>query len=302
MNNNRPSGIFMYGYPAAGKTTFCKKFIKKNPEVTYISADEIRKEKYGSQDTYGNPVEMYGWILDKMKETLDAGKDFIYDGTNLYKEYRTDFLNALSEMDWNKFCLRINTTKNKCISNHAKRKRNIPQDKLNHYFDINEPPTMDEGWDEIDDVSYMYGHKRIYIASPFFKEDNRKNALKATEILRQKGHEVYLPLEHKIINAWDYPNYLWGKMVFDNDVKAINNCDTVVVLSYGRESTAGTNWEAGYAWGIGKNVIVVEMPEVKLMSLMLANGRIATLKSLEDLKNYDFKKLPRLEDKEMEQK
>lgn len=302
MPNNRPSGIFMYGYPAAGKTTFCKKFIKENPEVVYISADAIREEKYGSQDTYGNPIEMYGWILDKMKETLDAGKDFIYDGTNLYKEYRTDFLDALSERNWNKFCLRINTTKDKCIANHAKRGRNITQEELNHYFDINEPPTMEEGWDEIEDVSYMYGHKRIYIASPFFKENNRENALKATEILRQRGQEVYLPLEHKIINAWDYPNYQWGKMVFDNDVKAINNCDIVVVLSYGRESTAGTNWEAGYAWGIGKNVIVVEMPEVKLMSLMLANGRIATLKGIDALKTYNFKKLPKLEDREMEQK
>ena len=144
--------------------------------------------------------------------------------------------------------------------------------------------------------------KSIYIASPFFKEENRANAIKATEILRSKGHMVYLPLEHKIPNAWDYPNYEWGRLVFNNDIEGINCSDCVVVLSYGRESTAGTNWEAGYAYGVGLPVVVVEMPGVKLMSLMLANGRIATLKGIDELKSYDFDTMPRLEDRDMEQK
>ena len=65
---------------------------------------------------------------------------------------------------------------------------------------------------------------------------------------------------------------------------------------------AGTNWEAGYAWGINKPVVVVEMPGVKLMSLMLANGRTATLKGIEELEHYDFNKMPLVEDREMEQK
>ena len=126
--------------------------------------------------------------------------------------------------------------------------------------------------------------------------------MRVAEILRKKGHMVYLPLEHKILNAWDYPNYEWGKMVFNNDIDAIDASDCVVVLSYGRESTAGTNWEAGYAWGTYKPVIVVEMPGVKLMSLMLANGRTATLKSIEELEYYDFQTMPLAEDREMEQK
>lgn len=80
-------------------------------------------------------------------------------------------------------------------------------------------------------------------------------------------------------------------MVFANDVTAIQAADIVVVLSYGRESTAGTNWEAGYAFGIYKTIILVEMTD-EIMSLMVANGRYATVKGLEGLSNYDWADFP----------
>lgn len=47
-------------------------------------------------------------------------------------------------------------------------------------------------------------------------------------------------------------------MVFDKDVSAIDECDFVVMLTKGRESTAGTNWEQGYAYAKGKPVFVFQ--------------------------------------------
>lgn len=134
--------------------------------------------------------------------------------------------------------------------------------------------------------------KKIYLATPL-SGDKRADMSKAAVILRDAGFEVYCPVEHKIPNAWDYPNNEWGLMVFQSDIDAINSADLVVMLSYGRMSTAGANWEAGYSFGIGKQVIVVEMTD-EIMSLMVANGRYATLKGLEGLKNYDWKTMPKL--------
>lgn len=306
MNIDKPMLIFMYGYPAAGKTTFsnrlCEYFKSCGVDIVLISADKIREELYGSQDSFGKPIEVYRIILYRMMDALINGKHVIYDAANLRKDYRMDYLDEIKDIDCYKYIYRINKDKDTCIEHHNKRSRDIPLENLMPYFDINEPPTMEEGWDEIIDISHTKNAKEIYIASPFFKEEHRESAIKVAEILRKKGHAVYLPLEHKIPNAWDYPNYEWGEKVFKNDVRAIDDSDVVIVLSYGRESTAGTNWEAGYAYGIGKPVIVVEMPGVTLMSLMLANGRTATLKSIEELENYDFETMPRLEDREMEQK
>lgn len=139
---------------------------------------------------------------------------------------------------------------------------------------------------------------KIYLAAPFGEVGSikRKNAESAKLILSEKGFDVHCPWETVIPHAWDYPNDEWGAMVFACDVDAINRANIVVVLSYGRESTAGTNWEAGYAFGIGKKVVVVEMTN-EVMSLMVANGRWATLSGLTELGSYDWEAFPKLRTK-----
>ena len=132
---------------------------------------------------------------------------------------------------------------------------------------------------------------KIYLASSL-NADCRADMYKAVDMLRDKGFDVYSPIEHKIPNDWDYPNTEWGLMVFTADIMAIDACDTLVILSCGRNSTAGANWEAGYAYAKGKKVIVVEMTD-DVMSLMVANGRYATVKGLDGLASYDWDTMPK---------
>ena len=132
---------------------------------------------------------------------------------------------------------------------------------------------------------------KIYLASSFLPE-KRPDAEAAKEILRARGHRVYNPVENQIPNAWDYPNDEWGLMVFTEDIHAIQQSDAVVLLTYGRMGTAGSNWEAGFAYALGKKVIVVERT-VDIMSLLVANGRYATVKGLEGLPEYDWATMPK---------
>lgn len=125
---------------------------------------------------------------------------------------------------------------------------------------------------------------KIYVATSLNPEF-RENANNVVKLLRSKQFDVYYPLEHEIPNAWDYPNDEWGLMVFTADINAIQSADFVVMLSYGRISTAGANWECGFAYGIGKKVIVVEMNQA-IQSLMVANGRYATVQGYNGLKEY----------------
>jgi len=133
----------------------------------------------------------------------------------------------------------------------------------------------------------------IYLAAPFQTKEKRTNAIKAKKILEDRGFKVYAPWEVIIENAWDYSEEEWAYLVFKNDEKAIKECEFVVMLSYGRISSAGTNWECGYAYGIGKRVLVVEMTN-KQMSLMVMNGSHSVLKGLEQLEKYDFNNFPKL--------
>lgn len=131
----------------------------------------------------------------------------------------------------------------------------------------------------------------IYLACSLSK-DKRQCMFDALKVLRDKGFEVYAPIEHFTESAWDWPNNEWAIQVFRNDVEAIKRCDFVVSLTWGRlQTSAGTTWEQGFAYGIGKKVILVEMTN-NVQSLMVANGRYATVKGLKGLQNYDFKNLP----------
>ncbi len=134
--------------------------------------------------------------------------------------------------------------------------------------------------------------KTVYLAAPI--NSDKFIVSQAVAILEDVGFEVYVPCKNFVEHAWDYPNDEWGLMVFQADIEAIKRSDYVVVLSFGRDSTAGTNWEAGYAFGIGKKVIVVdETSNGQEMSVMVANGRYATVEGLAGLESYDWQKMER---------
>ena len=83
----------------------------------------------------------------------------------------------------------------------------------------------------------------IYLAASVSKE-KRESMLEAAKILRDKGYDVWVPIEHQLPHSYLLPNRTWGKLTFDNDIKAIDECDFMVQINYGREgTTAGTTFE-----------------------------------------------------------
>lgn len=112
---------------------------------------------------------------------------------------------------------------------------------------------------------------KFYLASPLFTEYERKRVAEVAEYWRGQGKEVYVPMEHTIENAWDYSNAEWAKMVFEEDVKAIREADAVLCIYYGLYSDSGTAWECGFAYGIGKPVVLLDEAGTEV-SLMMVQG------------------------------
>ena len=97
---------------------------------------------------------------------------------------------------------------------------------------------------------------KIYLAGSCGIERRTEMQRIAKEL--RKDYEVYCPFELKIENAWDMPQEVWAQRVFEADVAQIDACDCMVVITPGRQSTAGTNWEQGYAYARGKKVYVFQ--------------------------------------------
>ena len=111
---------------------------------------------------------------------------------------------------------------------------------------------------------------KIYLAGSCATEQ-RTDMVKIAKLLRICDFEVYCPFELKIPDAWDMSQEAWAQKVFDADIKAIDECDIFFMVSPGRESTAGTNWEQGYAYAKNKRVIVAQFTD-KPTSLMTYCG------------------------------
>lgn len=93
---------------------------------------------------------------------------------------------------------------------------------------------------------------KIYLSSGFFTTATRKKVEEVAKILREQGNEVFVPMEHQIPNAWDMTECAWAQEVFKQDLKALDECDKVVMLDFGANGDCGAAWEAGYAYAKGK--------------------------------------------------
>ena len=128
---------------------------------------------------------------------------------------------------------------------------------------------------------------KIYLSSPFFNDKENAAVSFAEETLRSRGLTVFSPREYTVPE--ESGSRMWSEKLFAKNTEEIQACDAVVMLYHGNYSDSGTAWECGYAFALNKPVIVVQLGENS--NLMIHEGSHSNI-ALEDLKTYDFKKLP----------
>lgn len=127
----------------------------------------------------------------------------------------------------------------------------------------------------------------IYIAGPFFDEEELNIITEAERILESRGLEFYSPRMHDD-QEHEYQSPEWSKATFALDRDAIDKRRIVLAIYHGNYSDTGTAWECGYAYAKGIPVIVVHAGDSS--NLMVHESATANI-NMEDLKTYDFQKL-----------
>lgn len=130
--------------------------------------------------------------------------------------------------------------------------------------------------------------KRVYLASPFFNDIEVAILEQVEGILAQKGLNVFSPFRNNIEGV-EVGSRQWSIETFMKDIKYIKWSEIVVGIYHGNYSDSGTAWELGYAFATDKPVILVHVGENS--NLMVHEGAHANI-TLDELKNYDFDKLP----------
>jgi nucleoside 2-deoxyribosyltransferase len=83
---------------------------------------------------------------------------------------------------------------------------------------------------------------KIYLAGPLFTTAERDFNAALAALLRDRGHEVFLPQEHE-------QRDVTARAIFESDVAGIEWCDVLVACMDGPDPDSGTSWECGSVAG-----------------------------------------------------
>ena len=93
---------------------------------------------------------------------------------------------------------------------------------------------------------------KIYFAGPLFSLAERAFNSKLVGILREKyNYEIFLPQESKENKNSDTMS------IFLSDEKGVKDCDVIVAVIDGADADSGTCWEFGFAYALGKKLIII---------------------------------------------
>lgn len=130
---------------------------------------------------------------------------------------------------------------------------------------------------------------KVYLAGSCSSEHRSLMVNVKNMIIHAFGPELdlYCPFELKIENAWSYSAEIWSQKVFEKDIEALKSADLIILISHGRESSAGVNFENGVAWALGKKIFTLQITDkpTSLMTYCGCTNFYNTTSSYSDLNN-----------------
>lgn len=131
---------------------------------------------------------------------------------------------------------------------------------------------------------------KVFIAGPLFSQAEREFNVRVEEELRRHGFKTFLPqrdagrLDELLAKEGDRAY----RMIFDRDLKGLEQADVVVAILDGPDVDSGTAFEVGYAFAKGKPVIGLKtdmrvFAKEEEVNNMLAQGVKALAKNVDEI-------------------
>lgn len=142
----------MVGISGSGKSTYARtletRLHEEGKKPIRWSSDELRKVLYGSESVQRNNAELFQRLHGFMLEDLAAGRDVIFDATNVALKDRLAFLQKLDESTI-KIAYVIATPIHTALKWNLARKRVVPEDVIWRQLRKFSCPSHWEGFDLI---------------------------------------------------------------------------------------------------------------------------------------------------------
>ena len=189
----KPTFFMLVGLPYSGKSAQAER-IKSKYDAVVHSSDTIREEIMGDVQDQSNNAKVFDVLHRRVVSDLSAGRNVVYDATNINYKRRMDTLRRIEKTGCHKVCVFMATPFNICIERSKNRERIVPYEILDRMYKNMWIPHEYEGWDRID-LIYPEGFRPYSINDLF----NGKNGL---NFINQDNPHHKLTIGHHCITAF----------------------------------------------------------------------------------------------------
>ena len=134
--------FILSGAPGSGKTTKAKELAEQNNSKLYIF------DLIPGSHSPGKYIQVRKQMWNDISQDLTNGLDVVCDDCHHTKKWRTELLENITT-PCRKILLVTTTPLEECLERNRNREARLPDFVVKYIHDKFEPPTLDEGWDEI---------------------------------------------------------------------------------------------------------------------------------------------------------
>jgi len=179
-SDGSPFMIMLCGLPGSGKSTFAEtitvirdSYIDSAVPPKVHSSDAIRKELYGDESLQIDHEKVFNLLHKRIIEDLRAGRDVVYDATNINKKQRIHFLQQIKNTRCVPYAIVMAVPYEVCLERNSQRERQVPGKAIKRMYMNWEPPHKGEGFQEIEYEFAFDNHENTYTVGSFFTQANK---------------------------------------------------------------------------------------------------------------------------------
>lgn len=260
--------VVVEGLERTGKTTLCKEFEKRgfvyfkdfnriNKHICLGMESRLDTTLTFLQNLSENGVNV---VVDRLHLSEYAYGKIFRKGYSANVDYIDNAISKLNSVliyckdsDFEEY-------KNRMLLKYTPEQVKKLSEEFEYYFDKSEIKNKFEyefvEWGVSEYIDYIFEQIKyyeydFYLASPFFKDSQIQREEAVKNALRKEGYTVYSPRENGILTP-DATDEVRTK-IFKENCEAIQKSRRILAIT--DEKDIGTIWEAGYAYGIGKEVV-----------------------------------------------
>ena len=190
----------MIGLPASGKSTIAKEIAERESAVI-VSTDDLRQELLNDVNSQENNNLIFKEAERHLKTNIEAGRNVIFDATNINYKRRRDWLNRFNKYNVRKIGVLVATPYEECLERNIWRERKVPEEVIKRMYFNFYIPFYYEGFNEIYVIqnetkplewNNLLEKMNISQDNPNHSLTIKEHCLKTQEILDKSFHCYYM--------------------------------------------------------------------------------------------------------------